>query len=450
MFTLLALTTIFILVENSHGLNEWELCKHELEARGEQIDWKYFVPPPIDAASNIYAAPKMKEWFVREPNGNRTNELLLHLQNTNTITILTTTNQASDYLDVTDDYASDFEIIRSGLQRPFARIDSDYSKPFQIATPNFVVLRTLAQTLAQRARCDFLLGQPDEALREVTLMHHTSRLLDTKPTGKPFLLITAMINVAITGLYTDVITEGLNAHAWREPELKTLAAQLEEINLLPLLPASLRAERAAACHTLESSEPGTLMSGMGRGSTSLSDFFKDPVPVLMAHMPRSLIYQNMAFIARAEQTIIDANELSPGKLSPAKWKAAALDLENRVFADSKFSPSKWFAATWIPNYTRAGQTTARNQTKVNQARIVCALELYRLARGEYPEKAESLAPQFIAQIPHDLIGGKPLHYQRLPDGKFLLYSIGWNETDDGGVSGKSSDNGDWVWGEVTR
>jgi hypothetical protein len=62
-------------------------------------------------------------------------------------------------------------------------------------------------------------------------------------------------------------------------------------------------------------------------------------------------------------------------------------------------------------------------------------------------------PQFIATIPHDLIGGQPLHYRRTDDGKFLLYSIGWNEKDDGGQQKSHRgypytddySKGDWVW-----
>jgi hypothetical protein len=69
-------------------------------------------------------------------------------------------------------------------------------------------------------------------------------------------------------------------------------------------------------------------------------------------------------------------------------------------------------------------------------------------------------PQFIAKLPHDLIGGQPLKYRRTnppssdsgaAGGQFVLYSVGWNEKDDGGqvVSGKDRwanvEQGDWVW-----
>ncbi len=70
----------------------------------------------------------------------------------------------------------------------------------------------------------------------------------------------------------------------------------------------------------------------------------------------------------------------------------------------------------------------------------------------------------MEKIPHDIIGGQPLHYRQTADGQFVLYSVGWNEKDDGGVvvnqksrdsrdeSGNSLDisQGDWVWRYPTK
>jgi hypothetical protein len=109
------------------------------------------------------------------------------------------------------------------------------------------------------------------------------------------------------------------------------------------------------------------------------------------------------------------------------------------------SPYNLLAMTALPNYVKASQTMARNQTLANEAFIACGLERYRLAHGQYPETLEALVPQFAKQIPHDIIGAQPLKYHRTADGQFVLYSVGWNEKDDGGVPGKTGMEGDWVW-----
>ena len=105
----------------------------------------------------------------------------------------------------------------------------------------------------------------------------------------------------------------------------------------------------------------------------------------------------------------------------------------------------------FPALNAAVKKFAFAQASVDLARVACALERYRLAHGEYPEKLDALVPQFIEKLPHDIINGQPLHYRRMDNGKFVLYSVGWNETDDGGQvaftkSGSvDREKGDWVW-----
>ena len=88
---------------------------------------------------------------------------------------------------------------------------------------------------------------------------------------------------------------------------------------------------------------------------------------------------------------------------------------------------------------------------VNEAMVACALERYRAAHGDYPDTLDPRAPSFVQKLPVDLIGGQPLHYRRKNSDNFLLYSVGWNETDDGGVSIHRDngyvdpDKGDWPW-----
>jgi hypothetical protein len=93
------------------------------------------------------------------------------------------------------------------------------------------------------------------------------------------------------------------------------------------------------------------------------------------------------------------------------------------------------------------------QTAVDMATLACALERHRLANGQFPEKIEALTPRFMAKLPNDIITGEPLKYRRTDGGKFFLYSVGWNETDDGGVIATTPGKpylqeraqGDWVW-----
>jgi len=129
------------------------------------------------------------------------------------------------------------------------------------------------------------------------------------------------------------------------------------------------------------------------------------------------------------------------------------EIKWRVPREIPNGPYGWLSQMAVPNFARALEHIARTQTFVNEARIVCALERCRIARGQYPESLSDLVPQFIPQLPVDVIHGGPMHYRRTADRKFLLYSVGWNETDDGGTSAPPREppakpdltRGDWVW-----
>jgi hypothetical protein len=109
----------------------------------------------------------------------------------------------------------------------------------------------------------------------------------------------------------------------------------------------------------------------------------------------------------------------------------------------------------FPAVGRAAIRMARGQTVLDLAGVACALERYRLAQGRYPDTLEALTPRFLTQIPSDLFAERPLKYQRGSDDRFVLYSIGGDERDDGGDIARSNrrmmnlQEGDWVWAYPT-
>lgn len=429
------LAAIFYLEEDWRGKRAWEKCKAELEAKGAVLDWDKFIPLPVPKDQNFFmASTNMQKWFVRVPYRTPPNELSGLSTNGQTTATITNVSTAADFLKWSDQFRPQFDQIREALKRPYARMDGDYSIPYEIPIPNFIQVRVLAQTLAQRAKCHLLLGQPEKALDDLTLLHNLCRMLE----GKPVILVSAMINVAVTGLYVDTVAEGFRLHAWQESQMAALQEQLNDINLPPQVVNAFRWELAATTHTLETA-PATKLSDIFSGRQNDWRWALWP-QVKSALIPRGWIYQNMATDAKLgfQQTagFNSENDI----IQPKKFPNLARELERIP------RPYKFIAAVGFPNFTKAWQTTARNQTEVFEAQIVCALERYRLVHGEYPDALDSLTPQFIEQLPHDIIGGKPLHYRRTPDGKFLFYSIGWNETDDGGASVAGDlTKGDWVW-----
>jgi hypothetical protein len=357
---------------------------------------------------------------------------------------------AAEYLEWTEPQTRDFDLVRKALERPYARMDGDYQRPFDIPIESFVMLRNAAQLLSQRTICYLLVGQPDKALADVMLMRDLCRLLESKPTGKPMFLVAAMINAAITDLYVETIADGLRLGAWREPQLAAIQEQLRKVNLPPLLAEAFQVDRAAVCHMYETTKPSKLDAFFGRDSARKNFWLKITSPwfwFVTLH-PRGWIYQNMVAFALAQQKSADGFDSSRQVVRPDKLDKADKEVQA---AFRHFSPYTFLATTALPNVVRAWRVLARNQTMANEALVVCALERYRLAHGQYPETLDALVPQFVEKLPHDIIDGQPLKYRRTGDGQFLLYSVGWNEKDDGGQVELTKDGsvdfakGDWVW-----
>ena len=111
-----------------------------------------------------------------------------------------------------------------------------------------------------------------------------------------------------------------------------------------------------------------------------------------------------------------------------------------------------FARLLFPAVSKTATKFANGQTSIDLATIACALERFRVAHGEYPAQLDLLVPKFIEKIPTDLINGDLPKYRREADGTFVVYSVGWNETDEGGQPGMAKSGntvdpskGDWVW-----
>ena len=252
----------------------------------------------------------------------------------------------------------------------------------------------MAQTLAQRTQCYLLLGQPDKALRELTLMHDSCRILQKPPTGKPETLVEAMINVAISGVYVSTVADGFRLHGWQEPQLAALQQQLADINLTPFVFEALQEGPAALCRDAQIAWIPKLFDTTihAAWTTRIAWWF----------WPSGWTYQNMVNVAVLEQKPLEGFDLADDTVSPRKFDEWYHYLDDDFFRHN--SPFKLLAAIAIPNFSKAEQTTAYNQTLVNEAQIACALERYHLANGEYPETLDALMPQFMEKIPHDIIG----------------------------------------------
>src|SRR6476469_4104269 len=78
LITLAWIVTVVALIyaeENWRGRRAWNKHRTELEARGEQLELKEFIPATVPDEQNFAATPFIKDWFVRKNWGDGDRDL---------------------------------------------------------------------------------------------------------------------------------------------------------------------------------------------------------------------------------------------------------------------------------------------------------------------------------------------------------------------------------------
>lgn len=91
-------------------------------------------------------------------------------------------------------------------------------------------------------------------------------------------------------------------------------------------------------------------------------------------------------------------------------------------------------------------TSAANDRRIARmqlSKVTLALAAYRAEHGRYPQSLIELVPAYLREIPPDRFSDEPLRYKSERSG-YVLYSVGWNERDDGGRDDPAKNQDDLV------
>ncbi len=98
---------------------------------------------------------------------------------------------------------------------------------------------------------------------------------------------------------------------------------------------------------------------------------------------------------------------------------------------------KMMTVMLLPAAVQVAEAHAETNVHHDLIKIAIALELWRRERGEYPQTIDQLSPSQLDPIPPDRFTGNPLRYETTKDG-YLLYSVGRDKQDDGGIDREES------------
>jgi hypothetical protein len=327
--------------------------------------------------------------------------------------------------------------LRRALQRPPADLGWDYQNPLASPRPPLIPLRQAVQWLAAAAADDLNRGELGAARANVLAIIDGARVHRHE-----WGLVEQMVRVAVAGLGIAATWEGLQAQGWADADLAQIQAAWQELRLLQEMPATCEMERAAGLYYLAYVRTNG-MQGLFTGAPSQkswTDYWDEIVlePVWKHGFSDSdelLFLQTMQEILDAIR--IEQNERSWLKMQPVLSNAMA----RATSPISKFGSMKYrFTPMAIANWERALHTAAKTETLKQMTIGAIAIKRHELAHGRPPARLEELVPQFLTEIPRDLMDGGHIRYLVGDNGDYTLYSVGENGVDDGGDPSDSKES----------
>jgi len=483
---------LFTTVENLHGAVVWRGVRTELLARGERLHLGEVFPAKVPDEQNFASLPLLADLLdytpQSHPAGNTNAQARFRVfnvprdaatqrQSTNPLATLAQiatayraviTNQqagnltrdgllplpaelaraddATLVLQATALADAELAAVCEASRRPYSRFAVHWEEGFSALIPHVTHLRSINQFLDIRVTARLAAGDAAGALADT----HCSLRVAEALREEPF-LVSQLVRFAQGSLAARTLGRGLAAHAWNEAQLRELDTQLAAVNYLAGIAYGLEGERSGVITMLEQwiTQRGRLRREAGVvGVEGYS-------PGL--YFASGWLRQNQARIAEFHQRMLETYRPLATNL-PASGLKPLLDQGEREIDDllkqhhrGVATPYNLLARLLLPALSRGVQKAALGQHVILCARTGCALERYRLKHGAHPETLAALAPEFVPEIPRDLMDGQPLRYARTADGRFRLWSVGLDGKDDRGEPAKSSQgganeaHGDWVW-----
>jgi hypothetical protein len=362
------------------------------------------------------------------------------LGHTNYPSVTNSGNPARDVLSALRKFDDELNELTAAAARPYSVFPVHYEEHINTLLPHLATLKGITQLVRLRALARLAANDKAGALQDVRLGFRLAEAAKDEP-----IVISHLVRIASLQIVMQPVWEGMARHQWSEGQLAELQSALANIRLLDDYGRTIRGERAFSNMLIDDLRAGKNLKlsdvfGNGNGGEVLSSTSR--------FVPSGWFYQNQLTLNRLYQ------ERCLPLVDPTKHRVYVQQTREADNVPELKSSGLYniFARLLFPAITKTAAKFANGQTAVDLAMVACALERHRLANGQYPEQLDLLVPRFIARIPNDVITGELLKYRREPDGNFVLYSVGWNEADDGGEpglarSGAAPDpnQGDWVW-----
>ncbi len=472
---LVTLDTAFNLEELWRGRRAWEAYRRDFEAQGGTLDLQKLTPPPVPDDQNFAMTPLLKPLFsevspeqytkyseelgprldLTDKEGNHLNDSSQPVSGSWTLGLPVDLQAWRKYLGQPEllqalkKFDPVLDEISLTSRRPYYRppmVDGRSTRTLSVELPIFI---SLPRIYLVRALAELAAGQTERAADDTITIFQLAKAMTEEP--RMLSQLTSQTNV-MEGL--QVLWEGLVAHRWSDAQLVDFSRELEKFDYLEAVVRSECFEQAYYDDGLARNLSGPALDRWFKVGPEEHQWQYNLVE---AFFPRGWIYSDRIALLQNYRKSMAIVDVQHHRLDLEKLKAADGNPVQERFTDRKLfdDPLKIFVANLNTGLSGIIRLFSANQACLDEAQVACALERFRLVHGQLPENLDELVPKFIGKLPTDIVSGGPLHYQRNADGHFLLYEVGWNGKNDGGVvvmqgGAPDTEKSDWVWPDAVK
>lgn len=332
------------------------------------------------------------------------------------------------------------KLMEASNERPDFRFPLEYGELYGCLLPHLSHIKAIHQYGKLRASAELHAGHHKEGTDSICLMLQLVEKLKTEP-----FLISYLVRIADFHITLHPVWEGTTHHLFDKTDLSKIAAQLSGVTFIPQAKISLGMERAV--HVAEIDRVAKYRSYFDRIANS-TNYETQSWPWPWSYQsyiyfaPKGWITQNVR--TYSEKLTLLENAVD-------QWSTGNADVYGQfkksyeAQLNEPITVYNALSRSWEFGHVNILAKALRAEATVHIARTAVALERYYLNQSTYPETLTELVPQYLPQLPIDPIDRKTLRYHRHQSDQFILYSIGANESDDGGEINKNYNEGDWVW-----
>lgn len=320
-----------------------------------------------------------------------------------------------------------YHLLEQASRKPKCYFPESFKRSYEIIEPAYVTTRIMSHVikhLSLRAHLEAEIGNINKAMETLLVSFKILHHFDNIPDGLSQMVRTLNADVLIEKMQEILATENVSV-----PKLRALFAEVSSFSdMTPVI----------------NSHKAMIARDISSAHEQLKDYSYDRFEynVHMVILPKfykrylSKLYEKNDCLTWMKRALkVYGIHIIPYYKIPQEFKVSS----NNESRDSHFEMEKLAISFY-----------ARHRATVDVAKVGLALKLYKIQHGAFPDSLNKLQPDFLKEVPLDPFTGQELIYRKQKDG-FILYSVGHNLKDDGGipytpyVAIEKNTKGDIVW-----